>query len=175
MKTFISIIVIVIVLIAGALIIRSKKTGAPASTALPASNQASQNTTMNTQNTPSKNPSANTPALSGIQSVVLKEGSGDRAVKVGDSVSVNYTGTLTNGTVFDSNVLPKFGHITPFTFTVGGHMVIRGWDEGLIGMKVGEKRKLTLAPEYAYGAVSPSPLIPANSTLIFEVEVTAIK
>ncbi len=98
-----------------------------------------------------------------------------RVAKNGDVLVMNYTGKLTNGTVFDSNVDPKFGHVTPFEFTLGAGMVIAGWDEGLLGMKVGEKKTLTIAPEKAYGARSPSPLIPANSTLIFDVELVAIK
>ena len=98
-----------------------------------------------------------------------------RVAKNGDVLVMNYTGKLTNGTVFDSNVDPKFGHVTPFEFTLGAGMVIAGWDEGLLGMKVGEKKTLTIAPEKAYGARSPSPLIPANSTLIFDVELVSIK
>lgn len=93
--------------------------------------------------------------------------------KVGDVLVMNYTGRLTNGTVFDSNVDPKFGHVEPFVFVLGAGQVIQGWDEGLVGMKVGEKKTLTIAPEKAYGNRAIGS-IPANSTLIFDVEVVAI-
>ena len=94
--------------------------------------------------------------------------------KVGDVVSMNYTGRLTNGTVFDSNVDPKFKHVQPFEFTLGAGQVIAGWDKGIVGMKVGEKKTLTIPPEDGYGAMGQGP-IPPNSTLIFDVELLAIK
>ncbi len=83
---------------------------------------------------------------------------------VGDTVTVNYVGTLTNGTVFDSSIARN----QPFTFHLGAGEVIRGWDEGLVGMRVGGTRKLTIAPDFAYGDRAVGP-IPANSILIFEV------
>jgi peptidylprolyl isomerase len=95
--------------------------------------------------------------------------------KTGDTVAMNYTGRLQNGTVFDSNVDPKFQHVEPFTFTLGAGQVIAGWDKGIVGMKVGEKKTLTLAPTDAYGATGVPGVIPPNSTLIFEVELLAIK
>lgn len=98
----------------------------------------------------------------------------DKVAKKGDVLSMNYTGRLTDGTVFDSNVDPKFNHVEPFEFTLGAGQVIAGWDEGLVGMKVGEKKTLTISPEKGYGARAVGP-IPANSTLIFEVELVAIK
>src|ERR1035437_7956489 len=94
--------------------------------------------------------------------------------KTGDTVSMNYTGRLADGTVFDSNVDPKFNHVTPFIFTLGAGQVIKGWDEGLLGMKVGEKKTLTIPPEKGYGSQAVS-TIPANSTLIFDVELVGIK
>jgi FKBP-type peptidyl-prolyl cis-trans isomerase len=97
-----------------------------------------------------------------------------QTAKVGDTLVMNYTGRLTDGTVFDSNVDPKFGHVQPFEFTLGAGQVIAGWDEGLVGMKVGEKKTLTVPPEKAYGSKANGP-IPANSTLIFDVELVAIK
>lgn len=93
--------------------------------------------------------------------------------KAGDTVSVNYTGKLVDGTVFDSNVDPSFGHVEPFVFPLGIGQVIPGWDEGIVGMKVGEKKTLTVPPEKGYGENAVGP-IPANSTLVFEVEVLAI-
>lgn len=93
--------------------------------------------------------------------------------QVGDQVTVNYTGMLQDGTVFDSNVDPKFGHVQPFTFQLGVGMVIKGWDEGVLGMKVGEKKHLVIPAEKAYGDRAIG-AIPANSTLEFDVEVLSI-
>lgn len=108
-----------------------------------------------------------------LQIAVLAEGSGEEA-KAGDVVALNYTGKLANGTVFDSNVLPEFGHVEPFMVGLGMGMVIEGFDKGVIGMKVGEKRELTIAPEYGYGEFGAGDIIPPNSTLIFEVELINI-
>jgi peptidylprolyl isomerase len=108
----------------------------------------------------------------GVKVVIIKEGDGEVA-KSGDTVAVNYTGKLVDGTVFDSNVDPKFSHVEPFAFTIDGGQVIRGWDVGVNGMKVGEKRILEIAPEFAYGDNGIGP-IPPKSTLIFEVELLAI-
>lgn len=110
----------------------------------------------------------------GVNAEVVGEGNGAEA-KAGDTVVVNYTGMLEDGSVFDSNVLPEFGHVTPFEFSLGAGQVIQGWDLGVAGMKVGEKRRLVIASEYAYGDYSPTPAIPAGSTLVFEVELLGIK
>ena len=99
-----------------------------------------------------------------------KEGTGERQVKNGDTISVHYTGKLTDGTKFDSSV----DRGVPFEFTVGQGMVIQGWEKGFIGAKVGEKRTLTIPAEMGYGARAVGS-IPANSTLIFDVELVAIK
>ncbi len=98
----------------------------------------------------------------------------EQIAKVGDTVSMNYTGTLENGTVFDSNINPKFGHVEPFIFKLGTGQVISGWDKGIVGMKVGEKKSLKIPPEDAYGKNRVGP-IPPNSTLIFEVELLQIE
>lgn len=92
----------------------------------------------------------------------------------GDVVSMNYTGKLVDGKVFDSNIDPKFMHVEPLEFKLGVGQVILGWDEGIVGMKIGEKKTLTIAPEKAYGARGQGP-IPPNSTLIFDVELLGIK
>jgi len=100
-------------------------------------------------------------------------------VKIGDGqevekfniVTVNYTGLLENGTKFDSSLNPGR---SPFRFTVGAGQVIKGWDEGLMGMKIGGKRKLTIPPELGYGSRDNGP-IPANSTLIFEIDLLGIE
>jgi hypothetical protein len=98
-----------------------------------------------------------------------------QVAKAGDTVAINYTGKLKNGTVFDSNVDPKFGHTDPLIFTLGAGQMIPGFDKGVIGMKVGEKKTLTIAPEDAYGAAGRPPVIPPNSTLIFDIELIGIK
>lgn len=92
-------------------------------------------------------------------------------VKKGDTVSVHYTGTLTNGTKFDSSL----DRNQPFEFTVGDSQVIAGWEVGLVGMKVGGKRKLTIPPALGYGDRGAGASIPPNSTLIFEIELLEIK
>lgn len=115
----------------------------------------------------------NTQNIEGVKITILKEGTGNE-VKSGDTVAMNYTGKLIDGTTFDSNVDPKFNHVQPFVFTIGAGQVIKGWDIGVAGMKVGEQRKLELAPDFAYGATGQGP-IPPNATLVFEVELLGIK
>lgn len=100
-----------------------------------------------------------------------QEGTGDRVVKSGDTITVHYTGRLTDGTKFDSSV----DRGTPFTFTIGAGQVIKGWDEGLLGMKVGEKRTLTIPADKGYGATGAGGVIPPNATLIFETELVSIQ
>jgi len=90
-------------------------------------------------------------------------------VKAGDTVSVHYVGSLTDGTQFDSS----YDRGDPITFTVGGGEVIKGFDQGVVGMKVGEKKTLTIPPELGYG-VRQVGQIPPNSTLIFDVELVGI-
>jgi peptidylprolyl isomerase len=109
-------------------------------------------------------------APSGFKIEVLKEGTGTKVTKAGDTISVHYTGTLENGAKFDSSLDRK----EPFQFNLGAGRVIKGWDQGLIGMKVGEKRKLTIPPSLGYGDQAMGEKIPANSTLIFEVELLEI-
>lgn len=90
--------------------------------------------------------------------------------KVGDTVLVRYTGKLEDGTVFDSSV--ERG--VPFSFTLGENRVIAGWEQGILGMKVGEKKTLNIPPELGYGAMGVPGVIPANATLIFDVELVDI-
>ncbi len=101
---------------------------------------------------------------------ILKQGSGIESKK-GDTLTVNYTGTLIDGTKFDSSLNPGR---EPFVFTVGAGQVIQGWDQGLIGMKQGEQRKLTIPPEMGYGASGAGGIIPPNATLIFVVDLLEI-
>lgn len=98
-----------------------------------------------------------------IEDVVVGTGA---TVKKGSAVSVHYTGRLVTGDVFDSSV--ERGK--PFSFIVGAGSVIRGWDQGLIGMKVGGKRKLTIPPHLGYGDGGQPPTIPGHATLIFDIE-----
>ncbi len=106
----------------------------------------------------------------GVQIEILKEGAGAVA-KNGDIVSVHYVGTLENGTKFDSSV----DRGVPFEFTLGAGQVIPGWEIGVEGMRVGEKRKLTIPSLLAYGERGAGSVIPPNAALIFEVELLGIK
>ena len=128
-----------------------------------------------TSNTLADNQEENTnmQQIEGVKVTILQEGNGEIA-KAGDTVAMNYTGKLTDGTTFDSNVDPKFQHVEPFVFTIGAGMVIKGWDLGIAGMKIGEKRNLVIEPDFAYGAYG-RPEIPPNATLSFDVELLAIK
>mmetsp|Transcript_20835 Transcript_20835/g.35679 ORF Transcript_20835/g.35679 Transcript_20835/m.35679 type:complete len:127 (-) Transcript_20835:31-411(-) len=94
----------------------------------------------------------------------------DRKSKNGDTLSMHYTGKLVDGSVFDSSRTRG----TPFTFQIGSGRVIKGWEQGLLDMCVGEKRTLIIPPEMGYGARGYPPVIPANSVLIFETELLGI-
>ena len=119
------------------------------------------------------NLSMNTEASSGAsQGVIIKDvlvGTGPVA-EAGDTISAHYIGRLTDGRVFDSSR----DRGVPISFILGVGQVIQGWDKGLLGMKVGGKRVLTIAPEFGYGSRSVG-TIPANSTLVFEVELLDVK
>ena len=100
----------------------------------------------------------------------VKVGTGTEATP-GKTVTVHYVGTLTNGSKFDSSRDRNEG----FTFRLGAGQVIEGWDKGVAGMKVGGVRKLTIPPEMGYGARGYPPVIPGNSTLLFEVELLDVR
>ncbi len=106
---------------------------------------------------------------SGLKIEDLTQGEGDTAA-AGHQVSVHYTGWLLEGDKFDSSV----DRNQPFQFTLGKGMVIRGWDEGVEGMKIGGKRRLTIPPQLGYGARGAGGVIPPNATLVFDVELLAI-
>jgi FKBP-type peptidyl-prolyl cis-trans isomerase FkpA len=110
-----------------------------------------------------------TTTASGLVIEELEVGSGDVAGK-GKTVSVHYTGWLTDGRKFDSSK----DRNDPFNFPLGAGHVIRGWDEGVEGMKVGGRRKLTIPPELGYGARGAGGVIPPNATLVFEVELLKV-
>lgn len=106
---------------------------------------------------------------SGLQYWDIKVGTGEEA-KSGDQVKVHYTGWFTSGEKFDSSVDAQ----KPYSFTLGQGAVIKGWDEGVAGMKVGGKRQLRIPPELAYGEAGYKNIIPPNSTLLFDVQLLAV-
>jgi hypothetical protein len=120
------------------------------------------------QNTRMPPPEVTTP--SGLKYVDLVIGTG-QSPKPGQMVTVHYTGTLENGTKFDSSV----DRGQPLTFPIGVGRVIKGWDEGVMTMKIGGKRKLIIPPDLAYGVSGRPPVIPPSATLLFEVELLGAK
>lgn len=108
------------------------------------------------------------PQSTGLKVEDIVIGTGQEAV-TGSNLTVNYRGTLLNGAQFDSS----YDRGQPFTFVVGAGQVIAGWDQGLVGMKVGGKRRLTIPPELGYGSQGAG-TIPPNSTLVFEVELLKV-
>ncbi|MBI4059130.1 FKBP-type peptidyl-prolyl cis-trans isomerase [Candidatus Microgenomates bacterium] len=146
--------VIIIVVVGGFLVLRQKET-APKIHPSPSSTPAATISTVN---------------MEGLKIEEITVGTGEEAVS-GKKVTVNYAGTLTDGTKFDSS----YDRGTPFSFNLGAGEVIKGWDLGVAGMKVGGKRKLTIAPELGYGASGAGGVIPPNATLIFEVELLKVE
>ncbi len=115
--------------------------------------------------TPTKVDGPPVTTASGLQYWDIAVGSGTTAAP-GDLVKVNYTGWLTTGEKFDSS----FDHNEPFAFPLGAGHVIKGWDEGVAGMKIGGKRQLRIPPNLGYGAAGAGGVIPPNATLLFDVE-----
>ena len=124
--------------------------------------------TMAQSETTGSNPEVTTE--SGLKYVDLVVGTG-REATAGNLATVHYTGWLTNGTKVDSSVDRR----DPFSFPIGSGKVIRGWDEGVVGMKVGGKRKLTIPPQLGYGSRGAGGVIPPNATLVFDVELLEVR
>lgn len=120
-------------------------------------------------NAPTKVTGEGTKTPTGLQYWDIRVGTGQEA-KSGDHVKVHYTGWLTTGKKFDSSVDAH----QPFDFTIDKGEVIKGWDQGVTGMKVGGKRQLRIPPDLAYGKEGYSGVIPANATLIFDIQLLAI-
>jgi FKBP-type peptidyl-prolyl cis-trans isomerase len=126
-----------------------------------------------TASAPSTAPAPQAPKPPSNEKLEMKDlvmGKGAEA-KAGDDLDVHYVGTLTDGKEFDSS--KKRG--VPFSFRLGAGRVIKGWDQGVAGMKVGGKRKLVIPPSLGYGEGGSPPVIPPNATLVFEVELVGIK
>ncbi len=173
-KLWISIVVIAVVI---GLVVNNKRS-APGTAELPPSDPAlagPQEPIPSSQYNPTAPLSKNKVTYSNSMKIeITKEGTG-AVIESGQTAVVNYTGRLTTGVAFDSNVDPKFQHVEPFSFTLGVGQVIKGWDQGVLGMKVGESRTLTIPSELAYGPNGMPPVIPANATLVFDVTLLAIK
>lgn len=148
--------IIVIVLIAGAIFLES--------------GQKTQTSTIPTL-TQTPLPANNQRVIKDLKIEDISVGTGSAEVKSGDTVVVNYKGTLLDGTKFDSS----YDRNQPFETKIGVGVVIKGWDVGLLGMKVGGRRKLTIPSDMAYGPQGAGAAIPPNSPLIFELELLAIK
>ena len=162
-------LLVVIVMLAGAafLFAQTKKSdkAAPAASPAPTASPAPAKAAGPDQTTGKPKSTA-----SGVEYWDTKVGTGKEAT-TGRNVTVHYTGWLTNGKKFDSSR----DRDEPFDFVLGGHQVITGWDEGVVGMKVGGKRQLRIPPAAGYGSRGAAPVIPPNATLVFDVELLEVR
>lgn len=161
MRVLLSLGIVLIILAVFAIALKSIKVDKNETSPVPSPTTSPENT---------MNPNQSSTPSAGLKIEDEKVGTGDTAV-AGKKVTVNYLGTLTDGKKFDSS----YDRNEPFTFNLGAGEVIKGWDEGVAGMKVGGKRKLTISPELGYGETGAPPVIPGNATLIFEVELLKVE
>ncbi len=155
-KIFTAILIAISVFLIGSIVVDAYK-----------QNQAAVSKNTNQSITAKKDVPMDVPELK-IEDTVIGTGS---AVKSGDTVVINYTGTLLDGTKFDSS----YDRNQPFETQIGVGQVIEGWDKGVVGMKVGGKRKLTIPSSMGYGSRGAGSVIPPNAGLVFEVELVGIK
>ncbi len=175
MNKYLILFVIISALAVGALVVYTKSVYKPSKEAKIAQSLFNFDSAKNNQNpavgqVQQTQPTMAQPQVTKLEITDVKEGTGS-AVKSGDTVEVNYLGTLMNGQKFDSS----YDRNQTFSFTVGGGQVIQGWDQGLIGMKVGGTRKLVIPSDLAYGAQGAGGVIPPNAPLQFEIELVSIK
>lgn len=161
MRVLLSLGIVLIILAVFAVALKSIKVDKNETSPVPSPTTSPENT---------MNPTQTSTPSAGLKIEDEKVGTGDVAVP-GKKVTVNYLGTLTDGKKFDSS----YDRNEPFTFNLGAGEVIKGWDEGVAGMKVGGKRKLTISPELGYGEAGAPPVIPGNATLVFEVELLKVE
>ncbi|KKQ53203.1 MAG: Peptidyl-prolyl cis-trans isomerase [Parcubacteria group bacterium GW2011_GWD2_38_11] len=157
-------LIVVVAIVLGYTLTRSKTANAPVVKDEKTAVVSQESQSINNQSNETKKPME-------LEIKTTQEGTGDQVVKSGDNIAVHYTGKLTDGTKFDSSV----DRGTPFEFQIGQGMVIAGWEQGLLGMKVGEKRTLTIPSELGYGSRGAGAIIPPNATLVFDVELISIK
>ena len=175
-RTVLIIVFVVIgaAVIAGAMwyannILNAQPVATTATATVPPAETAATTTTTATATTTQNQINPNTSTMDNLKITDITVGTGAVAQN-GENVTVNYTGTFDNGTVFDSSLKPGR---TPFSFVLGAQQVIKGWDLGVLGMRVGGKRELVVPPSLGYGASDYGP-IPGNSTLHFTIELLSV-